>query len=1291
MLSTQNHPHCLPNSARKLFRLFTSGAPLPCVLVLLFGIGCGVESGAEQATTMRQGTSTAGSASVRGAIADRPVDDRSAQRGPTVAADELVSRYVVLEGAGSIASVRGRDLREPAVQQLVTARARVLRQQHATLRQAIEATGAIIVGDMVHVANAFQVKVARSKLDSLRRLPGVSRLETPTVVTPTLSRAVPLLGVPHVWDTAVGLRGEGVRIGILDTGIDYLHAHLGGAGDPQDATDNDHVLIEPGTFPTAKVIGGWDFAGDDYDALGINGSVIPEPDEDPIDCGGHGTHVAGIAAGVGVTTDGSAYTGPWDASLDPAGFALYPGVAPAAQLYSLKIFGCEGSTDLLIPALELAVDPNEDGDVSDRLDVVNASLGSAYGSGSETENAAWGALSDAGTLCVLSAGNNGDPSRAHFTTSYPGSLAEGLTVGSSFAAAASNSFLTLEVTAPSSISGSYPLGQTAGAPDISTLGSFNGEAVPAEPELGCDPMTNGADLSGKIAIVRRGTCYFTTKAQNAADAGAVGLLIVDNTYSDWPMDSFGSAGGHVIPMWIIRRADGESLIQSAPVTASVTNGVDMDLVVGPDYMAQHSSRGPTADAHLLKPDVTAPGVQILSALAGTGVEGAAWNGTSMAAPMVAGAAALLRQGRPSLGPLEIKALLTSTARPVTNTFGDRFLSTLAGAGRVQVDDALSATLTAVVDGVPGEAGASFGVILASAPRTETRTVVVSNLGTEPAALDVALEPSTSWPGATVTVSPETLDVPAGQTATVTLTLTVDPAALPAAPNYDAFTPPVSNTSLDGVNGIDAPATFLTEASGAVSFRPTGSASAVATVAYHGIVRAAAERTIGEVSGCLDGADATQPSLSLAGTAATHDNATSVLELGTQTTSFDDPTGPDAARDILAVGALVDPDKGQIFFGVATAADWATPARGWFSEVGIEIDIDEDGTADYLVTAESFQQPDRTLPTILITGAPFARVVELSTGALNETFQPLNGVMPAYPGGIFLPATPPEVYDTQVYLNRVVVFPVALSDIGRNATTDGVITYRGVSGVSRVPLVLSRPMEDPIDTTDWVRFDAAAPHVRLPDCHNGTSLCPNAPGSIPLEIPADLTELPTLLVLHHTNGSGPRFETVDLAAALESSDLSVTAGAGGELESDTDGTTTFTVANDGGSARVGVQLTFAVTGGSLVTVESTSGSCDDSGCELGDLAPDASVMVTVTARPAGDLPLEITASVEGEKACDTDATNDSASATFTVTEAPVEPEPKSGCGCHAGERADGAAGLLWMLLALGLLLRRRRAH
>ena len=98
------------------------------------------------------------------------VDQATARRGPTVAANELVSRYVVLQGAGSIASVRGRDLREPAVQQLVTARARALRQQHATLRQAIEATGAIIVGDMVHVANAFQVKVARSKLDSLTRL-----------------------------------------------------------------------------------------------------------------------------------------------------------------------------------------------------------------------------------------------------------------------------------------------------------------------------------------------------------------------------------------------------------------------------------------------------------------------------------------------------------------------------------------------------------------------------------------------------------------------------------------------------------------------------------------------------------------------------------------------------------------------------------------------------------------------------------------------------------------------------------------------------------------------------------------------------------------------------------------------------------------------------------------------------------------------------------------------------------------------------------------------------------------
>src|SRR5690606_16023058 len=104
---------------------------------------------------------------------------------------------------------------------------------------------------------------------------------------------------------------------------------------------------------------------------------------DPLDCRNgdaaqHGTHVTGIAGGNGVLTDGTSFFGPYNASFDPSTFRVAPGVAPEAELYALKVFGCSGGTTLLLQAFEWAVDPNGDNDLSDRLDVVNLSLGSTF-------------------------------------------------------------------------------------------------------------------------------------------------------------------------------------------------------------------------------------------------------------------------------------------------------------------------------------------------------------------------------------------------------------------------------------------------------------------------------------------------------------------------------------------------------------------------------------------------------------------------------------------------------------------------------------------------------------------------------------------------------------------------------------------------------------------------------------------------------------------------------------------------------------------------------------------------
>src|SRR6185503_15127524 len=169
-------------------------------------------------------------------------------------------------------------------------------------------------------------------------------------------------------------------------------------------------------------------------------------DPDPLDCDSHGSHVSGIAAGNGVLGDGTPFAGPYDQSFDPNVFRVAPGVAPTASLYALKIFGCGGGTRLFADALERAVDPDQNGDLSDRLDVVNASLGTAYGSESTFEAEVVANLTAAGTLLVAAAGNEGS---SFFALGSPGSYPQVLAV----AATEDTTFITLHVTTPAAVAG----------------------------------------------------------------------------------------------------------------------------------------------------------------------------------------------------------------------------------------------------------------------------------------------------------------------------------------------------------------------------------------------------------------------------------------------------------------------------------------------------------------------------------------------------------------------------------------------------------------------------------------------------------------------------------------------------------------------------------------------------------------------------------------------------------------------------------------------------------------------
>lgn len=349
-------------------------------------------------------------------------------------ADALVPVLVELAEPPAVqiyAAAQQRGLRAQAV---VAAQAQIQRIQQAQEEFLTRAplAGAPLIYRTQRVYNGVALLLPQERVAQVRELPGVAAVHRLPLYTVDLVRTTPYLAAPQVWDMVygAGFDGEAVSIGIIDTGIDYFHRDFGGPGvgyrqnDPTVITD----VIQGFSFPSARVVGGYDFAGEEYDAR-PGGNPIPQPDPDPVDCWGHGTHVAGIAGGGGVLLkDGLAYTGPYTSGLDFSRFLVGPGVAPRARLYALKVFGCSGASNLVDVALEWAVDPNQDGDFSDRLDVVNLSVGSPYGAAESPTTVAMNNAALAGVVVVAAAGNSGD---AYYIVSSPGTADRAVSVAAS--------------------------------------------------------------------------------------------------------------------------------------------------------------------------------------------------------------------------------------------------------------------------------------------------------------------------------------------------------------------------------------------------------------------------------------------------------------------------------------------------------------------------------------------------------------------------------------------------------------------------------------------------------------------------------------------------------------------------------------------------------------------------------------------------------------------------------------------------------------------------------------------
>lgn len=695
---------------------------------------------------------------------------------------ETPSGVEVAQDGGSPADVRkAAAATQAAAQDVVPAEAGTATARTASAEPQRLATvtnlvsGALVLGDAQALrALADDPKVRSIRLVAERTLDNAAQVEfTRTLAT---------------WQDT-GVLGTDVTVGIIDTGIDYTHADFGGPGtvDAYEAAygEDGTAPVPEGSFDPEKYLGGYDFAGRDYDAGGEGDQLVPVPDVNPIDVHGHGTHVAGTTAGYGITPDGTTFDGDYSALDTVLDWPVGPGTAPKAGLYALKVFGdVAGSTNLTSLALDWAADPNGDGAFDDRIDVLNLSLGGAGAPADDPESLQVSELTALGTTVVLSAGNEGD---VEDIGGSPGNGFAGLTVA--WSVGKDLAFDSLEVVEASDAA---LVGRHAGQNSVNYAGDDVTAPVAYVGETfdGCRAFTadQAAAVAGKIAYLwwddddATRSCGSGARFNNATAAGAVGVILPTTL----PVFAAGIAGNDKIPGLQMTAATTRALlpeIQAGTLVAHIGPSLALSTRqdVAADTLSPSSSRGVHGSLGWGKPDVAAPGQQIVSAAVGSGTGGASSNGTSMASPHVAGIAALVREARPGWSAAQVKAAIVNTATHdlATEPGGDLFYGPArVGSGRV---DALAAVTneTLVYNAErPDQTSVSFGVVpLTDKPVTLRKPVTVQNLGSTARTYTTAVTSSTTAGEATITAAPASLKVPAGGTGVVTLTFTADPATV----------------------------------------------------------------------------------------------------------------------------------------------------------------------------------------------------------------------------------------------------------------------------------------------------------------------------------------------------------------------------------------------------------------------------------------------------------------------------------------------------------------------------------
>jgi len=603
------------------------------------------------------------------------------------------------------------------------------------------------------VLNGFALALSHEEAILVATLPGVQAVY-PDVLRELDTDVGPVhIGAPEIWSGNTGTgsasRGEGIVIGVIDTGINSAHPSFA-------ATDGDGYSH---TNPFgAGVYKGWCAANPGFCNEKLIAAYTFHPNGgSPEDTNGHGSHTASTAGG-------NAHTASF--SVGPTAYNIpIQGVAPRANIVAYKVCDPSCPTSSSIAAINSAI-------LDDQVDVLNYSISGGDSPWTNVVDLAFLDAFNAGVFVSVSAGNAG-PGSSTVEKTGPWNA--------SVAASTINRVIahTLDATGPTTppeLQGltAAPGEGTAIAADINGPLRYD-----ATNNTGCSPFPAGF-FTGALALVQRGDCTFATKVDNAVVAGATGVVVFQNVGG--PPIAMGSLTG-TPPAVMIDLADGIALrdfVTANPTTATVRINTATSLVVNnawQDIVAGFSGRGPS-QFEILKPDYTAPGVNILAAVAagGTPAQYGFMQGTSMSSPHGAGAAALLKALYPAWSPAEVKSALASTAAGgLTKEDGvtpaDPFdvgsgLLALEGASKVGlVFDEAGANYLAADPSTGGDPKTlnqpSMADYLCSGTCTWTRTAKAVVNGTWNAG-------SFAPPGMAITVTPGTFTLNAGQTQVLTI-------------------------------------------------------------------------------------------------------------------------------------------------------------------------------------------------------------------------------------------------------------------------------------------------------------------------------------------------------------------------------------------------------------------------------------------------------------------------------------------------------------------------------------------